>query len=157
MKAAFLFVLLAPIFLNARAGPLPRDALASVDETTDLKSVYAVLARDSKSQSTTHFSADTPKIETFWKGHRLDAGDRVHAIWIAEDVGPVAPKASKVTEVSITAYKSDEEGTFSLARPDEGWLVGNYRLEIYLNGKLTQIVRFSIDKGVTVDIGRARN
>jgi hypothetical protein len=157
MNTALPFLVLAPIFLTARADLLPRDALAGVKESTEVKSVYAVLARDSKSEPTTHFSGDTPKIETFWKGHRLDAGDRIHAIWIAEDVGPVAPKASKVTEVSIIAYKSDEEGAFSLARPKEGWPVGNYRLEIYLNGKLTQIVRFSIDKGVTVDIGRARN
>jgi hypothetical protein len=157
MKAALPFVVLALIFLTARADLLPRDALASVNETTEVKSVYAVLAKDSKSESTTHFSDNTPTIETFWKGHRLDAGDHVHAIWIAEDVGLVAPKASKVTEISITVHKSDEEGAFSLARPKEGWPVGNYRLEIYLNGKLTQMVRFSIDRGVIVDIGRTLN
>jgi hypothetical protein len=148
MLRALLFLgvgALAGNFHNA-AGQTPPPRL-------DTKTLHAVLAKGDGGPATTIFSKDTPKIETRWKGKGLSAGDRIRAIWIAEDVGSVAPKESKVTEAKVTVYKSDDDGAFVIGRPSEGWPVGKYRCQLYINDKLTETLRFIVEVGVTVEIG----
>jgi hypothetical protein len=93
-----------------------------------------------------------PKIYALWKGEALKAGDSVRAVWIAEDVGNIAPKNSKITEAFVMAEKSDDSGAFGLARPTDGWPVGKYRLEIYVGDKLAERMKFTIQPGVTVEL-----
>jgi len=92
------------------------------------------------------------EIYALWKGEALKAGDKIRAVWIAEDVGNVAPKNSRITEAFVTAEKSDDDGAFGLARPTDGWPVGKYRLEIYVGDKLAEALKFKIQPGVTVEL-----
>jgi hypothetical protein len=97
------------------------------------------------------FLSGTPKIYGMWKGAGLKAGDSVRAVWIAESFG-FPQKDVTITEASVTAYKPDDDGIFSLARPEGGWPLGRYRLEFYVRDKLAETVRFIIEPDVTVQV-----
>lgn len=98
------------------------------------------------------FSTDAPKISAAWRGTGLTAGDRLRVFWIAEDLGIASQRESKITEEAATAYKPDDDGIFTLGRPKEGWPPGKYRLEIYLNGELNQVLRFTVEPGATIEV-----
>lgn len=117
-----------------------------------VKLLHAELSKDRESEPTTKFSKDTPKIVAFWKGDALKAGDRIRAIWIAEDVGYAEMQNSKITEGSAIAYKPDDSGAFGLARPKEGWPLGKYRLELYVGATLAETLPFTIEEGATVQV-----
>lgn len=98
------------------------------------------------------FTTDAVKISVGWRGQGLKAGDHLTAVWIAEDLGIASQRESKITDESATAYKPDDDGAFALGRPKEGWPPGRYRVEIYLNGQLAQIIRFTIEPGATIEV-----
>lgn len=94
----------------------------------------------------TTFSADIPKIYARWQGETLKKGDQIRAVWVAEDVGDAAPPNYKVAETSKTATEPRSFGTFTLSKPNKGWPVGKYRLELYLGTELVETLRFTISK-----------
>ena len=114
------------------------------------KLLHATLGEKRGGEAKTQFSTDTAKISAFWKGHALKAGDKLRAVWIAEGQGEL--KDATITEGSVTAYKPDDDGIFSLVSPKGGWPVGKYRLEIYVGPKLAETLKFTIEPGVTVDV-----
>jgi hypothetical protein len=117
------------------------------------KSLHAFLAVREGSKRTTTFSADAPAIYVFWKGEGLAIGDTVRAIWIAEDVGAASPKDTEIRRADLKVYKQeDEHGAFSLSRPrNRAWPVGKYRVELYLNGGIAEVAKFTINPGVTIE------
>ncbi len=156
-RTLFLFVIMVATCVTAQPDPLQGDILSSgkiETESTETKTklLHAVLAKDRKSEPTTKFLTDAPKIYAFWKGEALQAGDRVRAVWIAEDMGTATHSESEITEATVTAYKPDEDGVFALARPKEGWPVGKYRFEIYVNGKLADKVKFTMEPGPVIEV-----
>lgn len=151
-RAPWLIVLTFVVSFMARAQPTPHDEKSSSVKAKP-KTIHVILANENSEISITKFSGDSIKIRALWKGESLTAGDKIHAIWIADDVGVTAPRNTKIAEADVTAYKPDDDGIFSLQRPKEGWPAGKYRFEIYLNRKLVHGVDFAIEHGVTVDIG----
>ena len=81
----------------------------------------------------------------------MKAGDIVRAVWIAESFS-YTQKDVKITEGETRAYKPDDDGIFSLMRPEGGWPIGRYRLEFYVHDRLVETVRFSIEQDVTVEV-----
>lgn len=138
-----------PILSEERATPAP----TSTPRRLEVKILDVVLMSATTNEPTSQFTSDTPKIRAVWKGKRLQAGDQVQAIWLAEDVGKAAPKHSTITKFAVTAYKPDDDGAFALERPRGGWPPGKYRLEAYLNATLMQRVDFTIEKGATIELG----
>ncbi|MEP6603774.1 MAG: hypothetical protein ABJB69_07500 [Spartobacteria bacterium] len=138
-----LFLSLLLLGLHARGQTLNSDILTA--DKAEKKLVHAVLAKDKDSEPTAIFSSDTPKISAFWKGKGLQLGDRLHAVWIAEDLGMEDRRDSKIMEARVRAYKPDDDGAFSLARPKEGWPLGKYRFELYVEDKLTETLKFTIE------------
>lgn len=149
-RALFFVATLIALGLAARGEPPPRETPS--EGTARPKSVHVVLAKEGSDQSTTKFSIDALKIRALWNGAGLQAGDRVQGVWIADDVGATAPKHTTITEATVTAYKADDDGIFSLGRPKNGWPPGKYRFEIHVNKKLANAVNFTIQGGVTVEI-----
>jgi hypothetical protein len=117
------------------------------------KSVHAFLAAEKGSKRTTTFSADAPVIWVFWKGEGLALGDTVRAIWIAEDIGAASPKDTEIRRADLKVYtREDEQGAFSLSRPgSRTWPAGKYRVDLYLNGGIAEVVKFTINSGVTIE------
>jgi hypothetical protein len=110
------------------------------------KPLHAALAKALTAEPTTSFAHDLPKIYARWQGEALQKGDKIRCVWIAEDVGDVAPKDFKVDETSTTADGARAFGTFTLSKPNKGWPVGKYRVEFYEGDKLVEAVRFQIEK-----------
>jgi hypothetical protein len=87
------------------------------------------------------FPPDTPQVVCIWKSEDVKPGTPVRAVWIAEDVGAAAPPNTKIDEITTTSYTG---GSFNLTKPNKGWPVGRYRLEIYLGKELAKTVPFAI-------------
>lgn len=92
----------------------------------------------------TEFTPDTPKIYCAWKAERLKSGTQLRGVWIAEDVGKAAPANFKIDQASYTSLGSSAQGSFSLSKPNKGFPVGKYRLEIYVGSDLAKTVPFTI-------------
>jgi hypothetical protein len=90
------------------------------------------------------FPSTTQNIYARWQGRFLRDGARLRAVWIAENVGDVAPPNYKIDEASAVVTSSDEHGKFTLSRPDDGWAPGSYRVEFYLDDALVDTVKLTI-------------
>jgi len=139
--AGFLVVLLAE---GIAAEPSP----GSEEKSAPLQ---ATVAADKEGEPKTTFLTNTAKIFGRWQGSSLKTGEVIRAIWIAEAFGK-EERDAKITEGQVTADRPDDRGIFSLARPDGGWPIGRYRLEIYVGDKLAAAVKFKIEEDVTVQV-----
>jgi hypothetical protein len=92
---------------------------------------------------TTEFAPDTPKIFCAWRAEGVKTGTPVRGVWIAEDVGKVAPPNYKVDETTLNLPFANE-GTFALSKPNKGFPPGKYRLEIYLGKDLAKTLPFTV-------------
>ena len=90
------------------------------------------------------FRPDSPKIVCVFKVEGAGIGAKTRSVWIAEDVGKVAPPNYTIAEKSLVLPFLDR-GTFSLSKPNNGFPVGSYRLEIYLGDKLAKTLKFRIE------------
>ena len=142
-------LLLTLAFTVATHAAEPTDPSAASGDRS--KPLHASVAAKKDGEPIRKFPSGTPKIYGLWKGETLKAGDLVRAVWIAESFG-YTRKDVKITEGEVTAYKPDDDGIFSLARPEGGWPIGRYRLEFYVRGKLAETVRFEIEQDVTVEV-----
>ena len=115
------------------------------------KLLHAFVAARKEGEPTKTFLSGNLKIYGLWKGDALKAGDIVRAVWVAESFG-YERKDVKITEGEVIAYKRDDDGIFSLARPSGGWPIGPYRLEFFVGDKLAETVHFTIEQDVTVEV-----
>lgn len=131
--------LLLELKATPRTAPRPE-----VKATAAPKKLSVGLAQELTGEVTTSFTGDFPKIYARWQGNGLSAKAKIRAVWIAEDVGAVAPPNYKVDEATVTANRPDQFGTFTISRPNKGWPVGKYRAEFYVGDELTETVKFTI-------------
>ena len=106
--------------------------------------VKATITTGPGAEETTSLAPDTPKVFAIFKTKGLQKGDKLRGVWIAEDVGKVAPANSKIGEKTLALDEDTDDGDFSLSKPTKGWPVGKYRLEIYVNDKLATTEKFTI-------------
>ncbi|HWX55155.1 MAG TPA: hypothetical protein VN176_11255 [Verrucomicrobiae bacterium] len=94
---------------------------------------------------TSEFKPDTPKIYCAWKVEGAKSGTPVRGVWIAVDVGSVAPPNYKIDEATFTPpIGSPDNGSFALSKPNTGFPPGKYRLEIYLDKTLAKTLSFTV-------------
>ena len=110
------------------------------------KKLSVSLAKEQFGKATATFSSDTPQIYVRWQGQRLRKGAKVRAVWIAENIGDDAPPDYKVDEASAIAESPTAHGVFILSRPDDGWTLGDYRAEFYVDDVLVETVKLKIVK-----------
>jgi hypothetical protein len=110
------------------------------------KKLSVTLSKARFGKTITTFSSDTPQIYARWQGHRLRQGAKVRAVWIAEDIGEDFPPDYKVDEASATAESPTGHGVFTVSRPDDGWALGDYRVEFYVDDVLVETVKLKIVK-----------
>lgn len=126
-------------------------AAASISVRAGDKILHATLAVDKESKPTTEFAPDVAQIHAFYIGDAVKAGDKIRAVWIAEDVGDTAPKGTKIDEATLTAAKDNPSDAFSLSKPTKGWPLGKYKVEIYDNDKLAETLHFTINDDAATD------
>lgn len=144
MRRGLAFLAIIPLLIS----PGVRDVAA---QSPGKKSLHAFLAVTKGSKRTTTFSADAPMISAFWESENLDLGDTIGVVWSVEDVGAASPKGTEIKRADYRVFKQEQVGEFSLSRPPgKSWPVGKYRVELYINGAIADIVKFTIVPGVTI-------
>ncbi len=119
---------------------------ASFVRADDAK-VEAAIAVDQDTKPASSFAADVPKLYAFFRTKGTEKGEKLRGVWIAEDVGEAAPTNTKIDESTLTADQDDFYGAFSLSKPNKGWPLGKYRVEIYDGDELATTVKFTIKGG----------
>jgi len=110
------------------------------------KKISVDLAKQRLGVATTKFSSDTPRIYARWRGDRLRKGAKVRVAWVAENIGEDFPRDYKVDEASAIADSAAAHGAFTLSRPEDGWTLGDYRVEFYVDDVLVDTVKLKIVK-----------
>ncbi len=110
------------------------------------KRLSVTFANDQFGKPSSTFSSDTPQIYVRWQGRRLRKGGKVKAVWIAENIGEDFPQGYKVDEASATVESQNARGAFTLARPEDGWAVGDYRVEFYVDDVFVDAAKIKIVK-----------
>ena len=88
------------------------------------------------------FSASTPAIYARWQGRDLRPQAKIRAVWIAENGDNAAD--NQIDEATTVASTPDSHGTFTIAQPEGGWAMGDYRVEFYVDERLTETVKLTI-------------
>lgn len=82
----------------------------------------------------TSFRSDTAAIELRVLARDVTRGSTIAAIWTSEKTGTAEP-TYEIKRLTIT-FEDDRAKTaiFTLSRPNAGWPVGQYRVELSFNG-----------------------
>ena len=91
------------------------------------------------------FTPDTPKI--FLNAGLVDmpSGTKIASVWICEDSHGVAPPNYKIDSVELTVGSIMNVATFSLSKPNTGWPIGTYRVDLMIDGKASGSAHFKIE------------
>ena len=108
------------------------------------KKLAVSLAKDRFGKPSTSFTSNTAEIYARWQGQRLRQGAKVKAVWIAENIGEDFPQDYKVDEASAVAASPTARGAFTLGRPEDGWVPGDYRVEFYVDNVLVDALKMKI-------------
>jgi len=115
-----------------------------VKTDTASRRVSVTFAKDQFGKASTVFSSNTPQICVRWQGQRLRKGGKVKAVWIAENLGEDFPPDYKIDEASATVEGQNAHGVFTLARPQDGWAIGDYRVEFYIDDVFADAAKLKI-------------
>jgi hypothetical protein len=116
----------------------------SPSATRSRTEVSLSVARDRQGEAATDFPADTPNLFVRWRGVNLPKDVDVRVVWVAEDVGDVAPPNFVVDEKETTVDLPDFGAQIVLSRPKDGWAPGRYRADLFLNDQLATSVTVTI-------------
>ncbi len=89
------------------------------------------------------FSKDTPQLFLEAKVVDVPNGAKFASAWIAEKT-QVAPPNYRIDGKEMKKGPLDNNVWFSLSRPNNGWPVGDYRVDMFINDKAAGSVRFSV-------------
>ncbi|WP_058533839.1 DUF4189 domain-containing protein [Legionella saoudiensis] len=102
------------------------------------------------------FTKDTPALYVFWKSVQLKQGQKIKSVWIAEDTNNVAPPNYKIDEAELTLEPGTARdliallpgnqwsGKFKITKPNKGWPLGKYHMDIYVDNKLVKSIKFTV-------------
>ena len=86
-------------------------ARPEVKSTASTKLTVSV-SQEAAGQATAQFGPDTEKIYARWQGHALRPEAKIRVVWIAENIGDVAPPDYTIDEASAVASASSAHGAF---------------------------------------------
>ena len=89
------------------------------------------------------FETDTPKIFLHAEVDDVEAGTKLSATWIAEKTDK-APPNTRIDSIILTANDDTDFADFALSKPNAGWPVGDYRVDLSIDGSPAGSARFQI-------------
>jgi hypothetical protein len=104
----------------------------------------ALALGDAKTAQTV-FAPDAAKIVLHVQIVDMTEGTKLTADWIAVKTD-VAPANFKIDSATTELEEDAEEATFSMSKPNAGWPVGDYKVDLSINGKVTTSVPFKVAK-----------
>jgi hypothetical protein len=91
----------------------------------------------------------TPKTAEIFASCDVDgavAGTKITTKWIAIDSNGVAPPNYVIDTADVTLKGAEDVTDFSLSKPNSGFPVGTYRIDLFVNGDPAKSVKFSVEK-----------
>ncbi|HTM63862.1 MAG TPA: hypothetical protein VL360_05115 [Gammaproteobacteria bacterium] len=91
----------------------------------------------------------TPEIFLICDTTVVKKGDVVKGSWTAIDTHNAAPNNYLIAEKDVSIQEDVKEGgsyttDLSLTKPNKGWPIGTYKVDLYLNDKLVDTYNFSV-------------
>lgn len=108
--------------------------------------IIAATTTGTDAPATTTFAPDTPAVFALLQMGGVQKGDKLRAVWIADDVGDAAPAHTRIAEKAMTMEGVPNEGNFSCTKPAKNWPAGKYHVDIYANDKLITTARFTVER-----------
>lgn len=95
------------------------------------------------------YTTTTPEIFLICDTTAVKKGDVVTGAWTAINTNNVAPNNYLIAEKEVPINDDVKEGVssntnLSLSKPNNGWPVGTYKVDLYLNDKLVDTYNFSV-------------
>lgn len=90
------------------------------------------------------FAPDVPQIYMHIELLDWDKDAAVTGAWIAEKVEGAPPNYT-IDTAAVEAKSGFKEVTLSLSKPNKGWPVGAYRVEISVDGKKAKTEHFTVE------------
>jgi hypothetical protein len=119
---------------------------AEVNATGSEKKFSATIARDADGEGVTQISSSAEKVYARWRGHDLRPEAKIRIVFIGENLDQDAPGDLTVDQAETTAMSADSHGAFTLSRPDQGWVPGNYRVEFFVDDTPAETVKLKISE-----------
>jgi hypothetical protein len=100
---------------------------------------------DVKGSDTTQetFSPDTRRIFLSVHVEDMANGAKLTATWFVEKSTGFAPN-SKIASSDVTTRPQMKTANFSIDKPSIGWPLGDYKVELAIDGKVQSTVRFKV-------------
>lgn len=92
------------------------------------------------------FAPDAPRVFTVYRVVVAGSGSRVKAVWIAEKVEGLEAKSKIAENESTFPSKGEYIGSLSCSRPPQGWWIGRYVVNLYMDGVLKKTLGFRVEK-----------
>ncbi|NLI80399.1 MAG: hypothetical protein GX443_01765 [Deltaproteobacteria bacterium] len=89
------------------------------------------------------FASDSAEIHVLARLENAKAGTKVKGVWISVDAVSTPDYEIDSSETELRKEAGDV-AHFSIARPQKGWPDGNYRFELYLDGKKAAGLPFAV-------------
>ena len=91
------------------------------------------------------FSPDTPQIFLSIGFKGVAQGSKITATWIAVKVDGASP-GTKIASTDVSVGAGNDSADFSMTKPTKGWPIGDYRVDIELDGKAVNSGRFEVEQ-----------
>ena len=128
-----------------RPKPSPSNA-PSAAATGPKQPLQVSLATDAKSGGAgTTFAKSSTKVYLLVKDPTGAKGDKIRAVWIADDTAGKLSKGKKIGDFTQTLVQPGQSTSFFSAF-DKGFPSGQYHVEVYENAKLTKSTKFVVTK-----------
>ena len=92
---------------------------------------------------TDRFQPDTPSVHAVLVLEGAKAGTKVQGTWVSVDAIERPNYQIDSSEV-VTKAQGDARVHFEISKPQKGWPVGNYRLDVSVDGKFITSIPFSV-------------
>jgi hypothetical protein len=92
----------------------------------------------------TNFAPDTAGIFLQVDLTGVASGSTLTCTWIAEDTHGAAPANFKIAATDFKVGAIDNVGNCSMTKPNAGWPVGTYRVDLAVDGQPIKNVKFSV-------------
>ena len=92
------------------------------------------------------FAPDAPKVFAVYRVVVAGSGAKVKAVWTVEKVEGVEAKTKLAENESAFPSKGEYIGSLFCSRPPQGWPIGSYTVQLYLDGSLRKTLGFRVEK-----------
>ena len=130
--------------LAASAAALATAMLMTISAHAAGFSDIVLSATEGGTENQTSFATDTAEIFLTANMDDVKAGSKATISWIAVDSHGVAPANYKIDAADVDITDGMNVITGNITKPNNGWPVGTYRVDLAVDGTVTNSADFEI-------------